>query len=181
MTTTETTEAKPKKRKNSKVKGNTFELKVAKLLSVELAPLNFIRVPNSGARVGGVNFGKIGGKFSLDSLNIFVGDVVAVNETDVGITCKVSIECKSYSTPDSFTTLIGGTSKIYGWMKESEVDAVKTGKVPVLIFKWNNTPMFLASPALPDEITKIRLSRPDGPDIKICSLEDGLKIKSFWF
>lgn len=40
--------------RKSKTKGNSFELKVSKLLSVKLDPLNFIRVPGSGARDDGL-------------------------------------------------------------------------------------------------------------------------------
>ena len=114
--------------KKSKTKGNSFELKVSKLLSEKLAPLNFIRVPGSGARVGGINFDKFGGLYDADTLNIFVGDVVASNETEVGMKCKVSIECKSYANVEGFNLLMSGTSKIFGWMKESEVDAAKLVK-----------------------------------------------------
>ena len=39
----------PKKRVNSKKKGNSHELVIAKALSKNLAPLEFKRVPNSGA------------------------------------------------------------------------------------------------------------------------------------
>jgi hypothetical protein len=79
--------------KKSKVKGNSFELKVSKILSEHLSPLKFIRVPGSGARVGGLNFDKFGGLYGADTLGLFVGDVVASNETEVGMKCKVSIEC----------------------------------------------------------------------------------------
>lgn len=169
-----------KKRKNSKSKGNTYELKISKKLADKLSPLKFIRVPGSGARVGGVNFQKFGTLFSADSLNIFVGDVVASNEAEVGLKCKVNIECKSYATPDNVSLLIGGTSKIFGWMRESEIDAAKTGKVPILIFKWNRTDDFIASPFLPDECCKIILSRPEGLPIKVGLLDDVLNVKDFW-
>ncbi len=167
------------KKVNSKAKGNSFELKVSKLLSEALAPLKFIRVPGSGARVGGVNFDKFGGMFSADSLNIFVGDVVATNEKDVGVKCKVSIECKSYATTDNFSVLVSGSSKIFGWMLESEIDAAKTGKTPVVIFKWNRTDVYVASPDLPDEVVRVVLKR-EGPAIKIGLLSDVLGVKDFW-
>lgn len=170
----------PKKRKNSKAKGNSFELKVSKVLADALAPLKFIRVPGSGARVGGGNFNKFGALFSQESLNIFVGDVVASNETEVGIKCKVSIECKSYATAENFSLLMLGSSKIFGWMNESEVDALKTGKVPILIFKWNRTDVYVASPFLPDECTKVTLTRQNKTPIKIGVLDEVLKMKDFW-
>jgi hypothetical protein len=72
-------EKKPK-RFNSKAKGSGFENQVAKKLSTALAPLKFIRTPGSGARVGGKNFQAYGELFGQEALNIFVGDVVPVNQ-----------------------------------------------------------------------------------------------------
>lgn len=169
-----------KKRKNSKAKGNSYELKVSKILADKLAPLKFIRVPGSGARVGGINFDKFGSLFSGESLNIFVGDVVASNETEVGLKCKVSIECKSYATAENFSIIMLGTSKIFGWMKESEIDAAKTGKVPILIFKWNRTDDYIASPFLPDAVCKLVLMRENDTPIKIGLLSECLEHKDFW-
>jgi len=175
-----TTEKTKKPRKNSKAKGNSFELKVSKQLGDALSPLKFIRVPGSGARVGGMNFDKFGSLFSSESLNIFVGDVVASNESEVGIKCKVSIECKSYATVENFSLLMLGSSKIFGWMLESEIDAAKTGKTPILIFKWNRTDTYVASPFLPDEVCRVVLNRDGQSPIKIGTLEECLKIKQFW-
>lgn len=169
-----------KKRKNSKAKGNSFELKVSKILADKLSPLKFIRVPGSGARVGGSNFSKFGTMFSAESLNIFVGDVVATNEEEVGIKCKVNIECKSYASVDNFSILMLGTSKIFSWMEESEIDAKKTGKTPVLIFKWNRTDIYVASPYLPDAAVRVILNRPEGGPIKIGTLDEVLNFRDFW-
>lgn len=169
-----------KKRKNSKTKGNSYELKISKKLAEKLAPLKFIRVPGSGARVGGVNFEKFGSLFSQDSLSIFVGDVVASNESEVGMKCKVSIECKSYAKVDSFSLLMLGSSKIFEWMRESEIDAEKTGKTPILLFKWNRTDDYIASPFLPDSVCKLVLNRPGELPIKIGLLTEALEIRDFW-
>lgn len=166
-------------RVDSKKKGNSFELKIAKLLTEHLAPLKFIRSPGSGARVGGVNFQRFGNLYSEDSLSIFVGDVVCTNESEVGLTFRVNVECKSYKSSDSITTLISGKSKIFDWMIESETDAAKTNKTPVVIFKFNRTQTFIASTELPDACVKMVLKR-DGGDIKIGLLEDVLKVLDFW-
>lgn len=168
------------KKVNSKAKGNSFELKVSKLLSEALAPLKFIRVPGSGARVGGMNFVKFGGLFSADTIGLFVGDVVASNETEVGMKCEVSIECKSYANVEGFNLLMSGSSKIFEWMKEAEIDAGKTGKVPVLIFKWNRTDTYVASPFLPDDVVKMTLTRDDGLPIKLALLDDALTVVDWW-
>jgi len=73
MPKTDTPVEGKKRRVNSKSKGNGFEGTIAKKLSAALAPLNFIRTPGSGARVGGKNFETIGKLFGEDALKIFVG------------------------------------------------------------------------------------------------------------
>lgn len=137
-----------KKRKmkpgGGKAKGNGFEGTIAKKLGAALQPLNFIRTPGSGARVGGKNFATIGAMFGEDALKIFVGDVVPVNERQEGLTFRHSIECKAYATPDNFTSLASGTANVFKWFEESVTDAAKIGKNPLLIFKWNHTPIFVA-------------------------------------
>lgn len=170
-----------KQRKQSKPKGNNFELKIAKFLTEHLAPLKFIRSPGSGARVGGINFQRFGNLYSQDSLGIFVGDVVCTNETEAGLVFKCNIECKSYGVADGFNLIMLGTSKIFSWMAESEIDASKTGKTPVLIFKWNRTQTFIASPDLPDSCTQMILTRNDKSPIKIGLLDEAVKIKDFWY
>lgn len=179
--TVEKTE-KPKRKNTSKKKGNGFELTVAKLLSKELAPMNFIRTPGSGARVGGKNFATIGQMFGEEALKIFVGDVVPVNEKQIGKKFKVSCECKFYATQDHFTSVMMGSGLIFKWMKESEDDAQKIDKLPILIFKWNHTPIFIActNDNMPHECIKMVLPRENLPSIKVGILEDVLKHKDFW-
>jgi len=137
----------PRRRVNSKQKGSSFEGQVAKRLSAALAPLTFIRVPGSGARVGGKNFQLFGKMFGSQAMKIFVGDVVPTNESDVNLQFKFSIECKSYKTSDSFESIVSGTANIFKWMMESVVDAAKVDRVPMLICKWNHTPTYVVVPA----------------------------------
>jgi hypothetical protein len=173
-----------------KAKGNSFEGQVAKKLSAALAPLNFIRSPGSGARVGGKNFEKFGEMFGEDALKIFVADVVPINEKKEGITFLHSIECKFYKTPDSFTQLVAGTANVFKWFEESVEDAKKTNKNPILIFKWNNTPIFVAvnkrhercPPALqvkdaPFAMVDVARSRP----LSIFLLEDIINDPALWY
>lgn len=138
-----------------KAKGNGFEGSIAKKLSTALAPLNFMRSPGSGARVGGKNFEKFGEMFGDEALAIFVADVVPINEKKEGLKFLHSIECKAYKTPDSFTQLAAGTANMYKWFEESVEDAKKTDKNPLLIFKWNNTPIFVAVNLNHEKCTKI--------------------------
>ena len=192
MNETETLPEKPgkkttatKKRKmkpgGGKAKGNGFENTVAKKLTSALDPLKFIRTQGSGARVGGKNFETIGQMFGEDALKLFVGDVVPVNETAAKVRFNFSIECKFYKTPDSFTSLVAGSANLFKWMQEAIDDAKKIDKVPLLIFKWNNTPIFAAG--LHDDMTpeaKISLTQ-NGRTIDVFYLDDLLLIKDFWF
>jgi hypothetical protein len=136
-----------------KSKGNGFESTVAKLLTKHLAPLNFIRTQGSGARVGGKNFDTIGQMFGEDALKLFVGDVVPINERDTGVRFNYAIECKFYKTPDNFTALAAGTANVYKWYQEAVTDAAKIGRIPMLVFKWNHTPIFVG---VGDECTFLR-------------------------
>lgn len=178
-------------RKNSKAKGSGFESKVAKLLTEALKPLNFIRTQGSGARVGGRNFETIGKLFGEDALKIFVGDVVPVNTKDVGIDFIFSIETKFYAKQDTFTSLAAGTANIFSWYREAVEDAKKIGRVPMLIWKWNHTPIFAAvdCSAQVDQLLtakrhqvlpKLTLISGD-LTLDIFYLEDLLKVPQFWY
>ena len=127
-----------------KAKGNGFELQVAKKLTKALSPLVFIRTPGSGARVGGKNFEAYGSMFGEDAMKLFTGDVAVTNERDVAKKFLWSIEAKSYKTPDNFTSLASGNANVFKWFEEAVVDSAKIDKKPMLIFKWNRTPVFVA-------------------------------------
>lgn len=186
MTETQTAVVEKPKRKmragGGKAKGNGFESVIAKELTKGLQPLNFIRTPGSGARVGGKNFATIGAMFGEDALKIFVGDVTPVNERVLGLRFLATCECKFYATQDHFTAVMKGTGKIFGWMKEAEDDATKVSKKPVLIFKWNHTPIFVASTAdMPPSVVKMILPRSDGSKIFVAELDALLKHHEFWY
>lgn len=165
---------------NSKSKGSGFEGQIAKKLTVALAPLTFMRSPGSGARLGGKNFATFGKMFGADATKLFVSDVVPTNEKDVGIQFKLSIECKSYGTVESISALVNGTSNIFKWMEESAVDAVKINKQPVLVFKWNRTPIFIAAYNLPASARTVSLDS-DATHIEIGLLDEALKVQDFWY
>jgi hypothetical protein len=195
---TEKKEAAPKRKKavNSKGKGNGFEGTIAKTLTKALQPLNFIRTPGSGARVGGKNFETIGQMFGADALKIFVGDVVPVNERQEGVTFKHSIECKFYATQDPFTSLVSGSSNVFKWFKEAVDDASKVDKSPMLIWKWNHTPIFVAvdtmegktdytvltSRGIKPRLTLLQYGEEGARcySLDIYYLDDLLKVPEFW-
>ena len=184
---------KKKKPINSKGKGNGFEGTIAKKLTAALQPLNFMRTPGSGARVGGKNFATIGAMFGEDALKIFVGDVVPFNERLEGLVFRHSIVCKAFATPDNFTSLASGTANVWKWFEEVVIDAVKVDKNPLLIFKWNHTPIFVATDVFRQDPTELppldpRFSllsyKSEGGKARaldIYYLDDLLKIPEFWY
>ena len=163
-----------------KNKGNNFESQVAKKLSSALAPLNFMRTPGSGARVGGKNFATIGQMFGDDALKLFVGDVVPLNERDTGLTFNFSVECKTYKEPDGWVTLVAGNANVFKWMQESIDDASKIDKRPMIVFKWNRTPIFVGvlSGTIPNHKPQLTISQ--ALSIDIFYLDDLLKDASVW-
>jgi hypothetical protein len=172
---------KKKRRLNSKAKGASFEGTVAKKLSSALHPLKFIKTPGSGARVGGKNFELFGHLFGADAMKIFVGDVVPTNERDTGCTFKFSVECKSYKASDSFETLVAGNANIFKWMQESIVDAQKIQKIPLLLFKWNHTPIYVAALAADAIAPNPRISLEQGPlHLHVFYLDDLLQDTQIW-
>jgi len=182
----------PKKEKRKlkpgmgKAKGNGFEGTIAKKLTAACAPLTFIRSPGSGARVGGKNFETFGKMFGEEAMKLFVGDVVPTNEKDTKKDFYWSIECKSYAKSDSFETMVAGNSNIFKWFAESAVDAEKTKKRPILIFKWNHTPIYVAidanSPYMSTIKTKPRLVLTQGTtSLGVYYLDDLLQVTDFWY
>jgi hypothetical protein len=174
-----------------KSKGNGFEGTIAKKLTAALQPLNFMRTPGSGARVGGKNFETLGQMLGEDALKVFVGDVVPVNERKEGVTFRYVIECKSYATADNFTSLASGSANIFKWYEEIIIDAAKiVGKRPLLIFKWNHTPVFVACDTygydsenfIKPLFSLLSYDRPErkGRALDIFYLDDLLQHPAFW-
>lgn len=164
-----------------KFKGSSFEGLIAKKLSAAL-PLNFIRSPGSGARIGGKNFATIGALMSEEAMKIFNADVVPVNETAAGYRFHFSVETKCYATPDNFTSLVAGTANVFKWFEESVIDSVKIGREPILIFKWNRTPIFVAVLNRTMEgLVKPALNLQQAERaLDIYELEELLKCPAFW-
>jgi hypothetical protein len=164
-----------------KAKGNGFEGTIAKKLSAAL-PINFIRSPGSGARIGGKNFATIGAMMGEEAMKLFNADVVPVNESAVGYKFLFSVECKAYATPDNFTSLVSGSANVFKWFEESVIDSAKIDRDPVLIFKWNHTPIFVAVIARTQEglvTPQLTISRP-GRSLDVYELDELLKFPDFW-
>jgi hypothetical protein len=175
----ETSDTKKKKKVNSKAKGGAFELKVSKMLTAALAPLNFKKSQMSGAIVGGMN-AKTMGDYSKLTLALFTGDVVPANEcVDGNPRFNFVVECKAYKEAERMEALLCDYSLLYQWMGEAATDAAKVDKRGIVICKWNNTKIYSAVEAdiaLPDGVKFITLTN----GIKVCLFEELLKHKSFW-
>ena len=167
-----------KKPINGKRKGSNFERTIAKKLEEKLNPLCFKKSEGSGARLGGINsiFVK---KYGEEICKIFIGDVTCINNGIDGIHFNFCIECKSYKTREDIVAMINGKSDIYKWMNESRVDAAKANLLPLLVFKYNNTPIYVCvdkDNLLPNEINYISLINGD----KVCLFDDLIQHTSFW-
>ena len=108
---------------NSKVKGDTYERKIAKKLT-EWTGLKFERVPASG-----------GLHWRED--NRVYGDVVT-NDPDFPFV----IELKNRESW-KMDSLINGSKEVEKWWKQVTADAEATGKEPMVIFSRNRQPDYI--------------------------------------
>lgn len=108
---------------NSKRKGNSYELKIAKKMT-EWTGLKFERVPASG-----------GLHWKQD--NRVYGDIVC-NMPDFPFV--IEAKCRESWNMDS---LINGSKEVEKWWKQVTADAEATGKQPVVIFTRNRQPDYM--------------------------------------
>lgn len=125
-----------KKRKNSKAKGNSFELQVTKLFADKFGG-DWRRVPNSGAFTGGKNRDSLQ-DFRADAKEILSADII----TPAGF--PYQLECKSYNDEPKFHQLLeSGSKKLDEWIKQSDEDAKFSNKKPLIVFKMNRKGIFV--------------------------------------
>jgi hypothetical protein len=175
----EKVEVKPKKRVNSKAKGNSGERVICKMLAEHLVPFKFVRSQSSGAIVGGKNFAANAHLYSQESLHYFVSDIVCSNEADVGKKFRFVVESKAYKTMEKWELLFNGKSQIYRWLDQVKEDAAKVSKEGIVIFKYNGSKHYVAvdrNTMLPNVESILQLPTGD----KLCLLSDLLKFKEFW-
>jgi hypothetical protein len=164
---------------NSKVKGNGFELKVAKILSA-WSGQDFNRVPSSG-----------GLRWQTD--NNVTGDIVPPMELNF----PVNIECKKHEIDWDFSRILCGHSEILDFWKQSCRDSSRLKpKEPWLIFSKNRRDTYIMmrpraysilvelKPKLADvEVMHIKVSTIEGyifsleKMLEIVTLEDVLSLK----
>ena len=118
----------------SKNKGKSYERDVANHLS-SITGLSFLRVPNSGAYVGGGNFFRTE-QLSQEQVGMFEGDIITPKEWN-----HVRIECKWYKS-FSWHQLFNATGEgvLNSWIKQAE-----QGTKPLwfLCFKINHCGEFI--------------------------------------
>jgi len=122
---------------NSRKKGHTFERAIAKLMNdkyhIKKDKDKWKRVPLSGG---------------FDKEN-FPGDIYTMSpelNQPGKIASRFSIECK-FHKDWKLEDIIHGKGKILDWWKQASDDATGAGKLPLLVFKKNQSPIyFIASP-----------------------------------
>lgn len=106
-----------------------------------------------------------------------------INESECERKFRYTVEAKFYKTQDNFAQLVSGGANFFKWFEEAEVDSLKIEKEPCLIFKWNNTPIFVAvrsSERCVQEIEPdLRLIK-DGKSLDIYNMDNIINIKEFW-
>lgn len=116
---------KKKKRKNSRAKGSTFERDIAKILNEKLETTEFARSPGSGA---------FATTHTLpDHLKIH-GDLITPKQF------RFCIECKKGYNKENLYSLFNHSSQFWKFIEQSERDAEKSGKDPLVIFKQDRQP-----------------------------------------
>lgn len=119
---------------NGKNKGNTFERKIANLLSDRFAEHTglakaFRRNADSGSFFGGSNSNRTQ---THDTEKATFGDIITP------ATFRFSIECKHYKDPPSFSMMMKQDCKMLdGWIKQAEQDAESSEKEFLIIMKFN--------------------------------------------
>lgn len=120
---------------NSKNKGNTFERKVAKILSERFLDKTglenaFRRNIDSGSFFGGKNKARVD---TYDTDKATFGDLVTPNAF------IFTVECKHYKTPPTFASMIKQENKqLDEWIDQAELDSESAGKDWIIIMKFNN-------------------------------------------
>jgi len=118
----------------SKNKGKSWERDVAKHLS-KIYGVNFQRVPNSGAFVGGLNFSRAS-VLTPEQLLLASGDIILPS-----FLSHISLECKFYKD-FAFESLLTQNTKLNEWLKQASVG----NKIPFVVFKINHKGGFVVFP-----------------------------------
>ena len=120
----------------SKSKGNSWEREVAKHLS-ELYGESFVRVPNSGAYIGGANT-KRKEMLHEGQIRSFKGDIIPGQSFP-----KFNCECKSYGDFGFHQLFQGDCKQLNTWIDQL-LDVADSGDFNILFMKFNRKGKFVA-------------------------------------
>ena len=120
----------------SKSKGNSWERQVAKYLT-ELYGEPFIRVPNSGAYIGGANT-KRKQILHEGQIRSFKGDIIPGQSFP-----KFNCECKNYGDFPFHQLFSGSCKQLDGWIDQL-MDVADEGDFNILFMKFNRKGKFVA-------------------------------------
>jgi len=120
----------------SKNKGNSWERDVAKHLT-ELYGETFIRVPNSGAYIGGANT-KRKEVLHEGQIRSFKGDIIPGQSFP-----KFNCECKNYSDFPFHQLFSGECKQLNAWIDQL-MDVADEGDFNILFMKFNRKGKFVA-------------------------------------
>lgn len=151
----------------SKSKGNRGERAVADRLS-DIFNLNFERVPNSGAFVGGKNSERLA-RLTKSQQLLTEGDLIVPEELH-----HMKVECKTYKD-FSWKSLLSTNKQLEDWISQAE----DTRKLWFLTFKINYCDTCLVFSS--DYMKEFKLPQSYfcyKQDYIICSFEDFFKINS---
>lgn len=120
---------------NGKGKGNSFERKIANMLSDRFSKIlgiekGFRRNPDSGSFFGGSNHDRTE---KYDTQFAVFGDLICPRNFNF------SIECKHYKSAPSFQSFVNKDIKQWDvWLSQAGQDSAKSSKKMLLIIKYNN-------------------------------------------
>lgn len=111
----------------AKSKGNSWEREICKFLGEQLGG-NWMRVPNSGAYVGGKNASR---KVQLDDgqIRMVKGDIIAPEFLP-----KMNLEAKNYKDIAFHQIINGNCKQLNDWLEQTETPA-EPGDLSLTIFK----------------------------------------------
>jgi len=124
---------------SSKAKGNSFERQTADFLT-NLYGEKFIRVPNSGAYIGGKNTHR---KEYLHEGQIrsFKGDIIPGESFS-----RINIECKNYKDFPFHQLYSGSCKQLDEWIKQC-LDVADEGDFNIIFMKFNRKGTYIATQA----------------------------------
>lgn len=160
---------KPKKRKNSRAKGNAFENKIAKQLNERFNTTDFSRTPGSGA---------FATTHKLPKHLQLHGDLI----TPQGF--AFIVECKKGYNNLGFDSLLNEKSKLWEWLDTLDRDTAAAEKPGFLLMAQDRRATMVITyrnKKLEETITKHILIKNKHREYIMLTLEEFLSMPDSWF